>query len=80
MRLRDFAGSLRKNHRQRIVMAGQSAGAIVGITLAFSIGPALFALLKAVALFIYPLDQKRVDEIERELAARRAAHPEVKPA
>jgi len=44
----------------------------VGITLAFSIAPALFALLKAVALMIYPLNQKRVDEIERELAARRA--------
>jgi len=58
----------------------QTATALLGITLAFSIGPALFALLKAVALFVYPLDQNRVDEIERELAARRAAHPEVKPA
>ena len=49
----------------------QTVQALLGITLAFSIGPALFAILKAVALLIYPLDQKRVDEIERELAVRR---------
>jgi GPH family glycoside/pentoside/hexuronide:cation symporter len=54
----------------------QTARALLGIAVAFSIGPALFALLKAVALMIYPLDQKRVDAIERELAARRpATHP-----
>jgi glycoside/pentoside/hexuronide:cation symporter, GPH family len=58
----------------------QTAHALLGIALAFSIGPALFALLKAVALLIYPLNQKRVDEIERELAARRAATSELKPA
>lgn len=51
----------------------QTATALLGITLSFSMAPALFALLKAVALWIYPLNQKRVDEIERELAARRAA-------
>jgi GPH family glycoside/pentoside/hexuronide:cation symporter len=53
----------------------QTAHAVLGIAIAFSIAPALFALLKAVALLIYPLDQKRVDAIERELAARRAAAP-----
>jgi GPH family glycoside/pentoside/hexuronide:cation symporter len=53
----------------------QTAHALLGIAIAFSLGPALFALLKAVALMIYPLDQKRVDEIEHELAARRAAVP-----
>ncbi len=46
---------------------------LLGITLAFSIVPGIIALLKAVALFIYPLNQQRVDEIERDLAARRAA-------
>jgi GPH family glycoside/pentoside/hexuronide:cation symporter len=51
----------------------QTRRALLGITLAFSIVPAFFALLKAVALLIYPLDQWRVDEIERELAVRRAA-------
>ena len=61
--------------------ATQTSNALLGIALAFSIGPALFALLKAVALMIYPLNQKRVDEIERELAARRnaASAPEVQP-
>ena len=59
----------------------QTVTALLGITLAFSVGPALFALLKAVALMIYPLNQKRLDEIERTLAERRAvATPEVKPA
>jgi GPH family glycoside/pentoside/hexuronide:cation symporter len=53
--------------------AVQSANAVLGITLAFSIAPGLVALLKAGALMIYPLNQMRVDEVERELAARRAA-------
>src|ERR1043165_549665 len=35
----------------------QTARALLGIALAFSIGPALFAFLKAVALMIYPLQQ-----------------------
>jgi glycoside/pentoside/hexuronide:cation symporter, GPH family len=56
----------------------QTARALLGIALAFSIGPSLFALLKAVALIIYPLNQKRVDEIERELSARRAGAAETK--
>jgi len=61
--------------------ATQTATALLGITLAFSIVPGIIALLKAGALMIYPLNQKRVDEIELELAARRAvASPEVKPA
>jgi GPH family glycoside/pentoside/hexuronide:cation symporter len=58
----------------------QTAHALLGITLAFSIAPGLFALLKAGALMIYPLNQRRVDEIERELAARRAVAPETMPA
>ena len=53
--------------------ATQTASAILGITLAFSIAPGIFALLKAGALLIYPLDQKQVDTIEQALAARRAA-------
>ena len=59
----------------------QTATSILGITLTFSLFPAGFAILKAVALWIYPLSQKRVDEIEQELAARRAAAtPGTKPA
>lgn len=53
----------------------QSESALRGITLAFSLVPGFIALLKAIALMIYPLNQKRVDEVERELAARRAAVP-----
>jgi Na+/melibiose symporter-like transporter len=37
--------------------------------------PGFIALLKAAVLLIYPLNQKRVSQIERELAARRVAAP-----
>lgn len=61
--------------------AEQTPRALLGITLAFSIVPGVIALLKAGALLIYPLNQKRVDEIEWELAARRTgASPETRPA
>ena len=61
--------------------ATQTATALLGITLAFSIAPGIFALFKAGALLVYPLTQKRVDQIERELAARRAVPtPETTPA
>jgi GPH family glycoside/pentoside/hexuronide:cation symporter len=53
----------------------QSATAILGITLAFSLMPGLFAVLKGVALWIYPLDQRRVDDVEQALAARRVGAP-----
>lgn len=60
--------------------APQTTTAMLGITLAFSLAPGIFALLKAGALLVYPLNQKRVDEIERELATRRAGTaPEIKP-
>ncbi len=56
----------------------QTNRALLGIRLAFSVAPALCGLLNAVALLMYPLNQKRVDEIEQELAARRAAaSPEI---
>ena len=58
----------------------QTATSILGITLSFSLFPAGFAILKAACLWIYPLGQRKVDQIERELAARRAmATPEIKP-
>lgn len=49
----------------------QSAEALRGILLAFSLGAGLFAGLKAAALALYPLNQCEVDRIERELRARR---------
>jgi GPH family glycoside/pentoside/hexuronide:cation symporter len=51
----------------------QTATAILGISLAFSVVPAFFAILKAAALWIYPLDQGSVDRIERDLEERKAA-------
>jgi GPH family glycoside/pentoside/hexuronide:cation symporter len=51
----------------------QSAAALAGITIAFSIMPGVFACLKGVALWIYPLRKPEVDRIERELGERRAA-------
>jgi glycoside/pentoside/hexuronide:cation symporter, GPH family len=59
----------------------QTALALLGITLAFSVVPGVLGLLKGVALLIYPLDQRRVDEIEKALAERRThAEPEAQPA
>ncbi len=51
----------------------QSDTAKFGIVLAFSLVPGFIALLKAGALLVYPLNQKRVDEIEKALAERKAA-------
>jgi GPH family glycoside/pentoside/hexuronide:cation symporter len=49
----------------------QTATAILGIKLAFSIAPGIFAGLKAAALLVYPLNQRQVDEIEKALSTRR---------
>lgn len=51
----------------------QTATSILGITLTFSLYPAGFAILKAIALWIYPLSQVKVNKIETDLATRRAA-------
>jgi len=55
--------------------AVQTPKAMFGILLAFSLVPGFIALLKAGALLIYPLNQKRVSQIERELATRRVVAP-----
>ncbi len=54
----------------------QTARSMFGITLAFSLMPALFAVLKAVSIWVYPLTQAKVDEIENALADRRGTPPE----
>lgn len=41
-----------------------------GILLMFSAIPAFFAVAKGIALFLYPLDRRRVKDIERRLAER----------
>lgn len=50
----------------------QSESSILGISLMFSIIPAVFAVGKGLALMAYPLDGKRVAEVELALAARKA--------
>lgn len=50
----------------------QSASALLGITLAFSVVPGLFAALKAWSIWLFPLNKAKVADIERELALRRA--------
>lgn len=50
----------------------QTDSAVLGIMIAFTIAPGIFAFLKAGALLIYPLDQGKVDQIEHELRTRRA--------
>jgi GPH family glycoside/pentoside/hexuronide:cation symporter len=47
----------------------QSEKSIGGIMLMFSIIPALFAVCKGIALWIYPLNRQKVLEIEKELSA-----------
>jgi glycoside/pentoside/hexuronide:cation symporter, GPH family len=51
----------------------QTPSSLFGILIAFSLVPAGFAVLKAVAIWVYPLTQAKVDEIERDLGARREA-------
>ena len=53
----------------------QTATAILGIKLAFSIMAGIFAGLKAAALLVYPLNQRKVDEIESALKSRRQNSP-----
>lgn len=51
--------------------ATQSPGVVHGITLVFSLIPGLFALAAGLAIFLYPLDEPQVKQMERELAARK---------
>ncbi|MCF3650880.1 MFS transporter [Synoicihabitans lomoniglobus] len=51
----------------------QTERSIFGITLMFSVIPAIFALGKALAIWVYPLDAKKMAEIETALAERRTA-------
>lgn len=51
----------------------QTPTAIFGIVLAFSLVPGVFAVLKAVAIWVYPLTQAKVDQIENDLGARRVS-------
>ena len=50
----------------------QSERSLLGITLLFSVIPAMFALGKAWAIWAYPLGKKEIAEIETALAERKA--------
>ncbi len=51
----------------------QTDTSMLGIALTFSIFPAAVAALKGVMLWLYPLSKAKVEQIEVELKARRAA-------
>jgi GPH family glycoside/pentoside/hexuronide:cation symporter len=51
----------------------QNERTLLGILIAFSILPGVFASLKALALWSYPLHRAEVERIEGELKSRRAA-------
>jgi GPH family glycoside/pentoside/hexuronide:cation symporter len=51
----------------------QNEGTLLGILISFSILPGVFASLKALALWAYPLHRAEVERIEGELKSRRAA-------
>ncbi len=53
--------------------AVQSVQSLLGIRLIISVFPAVAALGGAVIMFFYPLTQSKLEEIERDLAARKAA-------
>lgn len=55
-----------------VANAAQSEPARLGILLVFSLLPAAFALLSAVAMYFYPLDDPEMRTIEAELRVRRA--------
>jgi GPH family glycoside/pentoside/hexuronide:cation symporter len=51
----------------------QAAETVFGEQLMLSIFPAICALLAAVAMFFYPLTEKKVREVTEALQAKRAA-------
>ncbi|MFT3829361.1 MAG: MFS transporter [Opitutaceae bacterium] len=55
--------------------AVQTPRALQGITLLFSVLPGGLALLSGLAILFYPLEEKDVKQIEKDLAARNPANP-----
>lgn len=51
----------------------QSERAVFGIVLMFTFIPAFFAFLKAVALWVYPLNAEMISEVEKSLEQRKVA-------
>ena len=68
------------SHYGYVADAVQTPRSLHGITLLFSVLPGVFALLSGLAIFFYPLEEKQVKEIERDLAARKAGTASAEPA
>jgi len=51
----------------------QSAESLRGLVLLFSLIPAAFGVLSVILVLLYPLNSKRVSQIETDLEERRAA-------
>jgi Na+/melibiose symporter-like transporter len=56
-----------------VANAGQTPETLGGILILFSLLPASFSLLSAVAIAFYKLDEPVVRQMERELGSRRSA-------
>ncbi len=56
--------------------ATQSTGSQQGIVWLMSFIPGLFALLAVICMFFYNLDGKKLAQVQRELLARKASHPQ----
>ncbi len=56
--------------------ATQSAGSQEGIVWLMSFIPALFALMAVVCMFFYHLDAQKLAQVQAELLARKAMHPQ----
>ena len=56
-----------------VANVAQGESSLLAIRLLFSVGPAALALLNVVAIYFYPLNDRTVKGIERDLAERRAA-------
>jgi len=54
-----------------VANVAQTPQAVHGITLLFSFLPGGFALLSGLAIILYPLEESKVKEIEKDLAARK---------
>ncbi len=68
------------NYYGFVANIAQTDRAQVGIKLMFSVFPALFALLGAVAIFFYPIDEATTKKMEEDLKNRKSVQPGTSPA
>lgn len=63
------------NYYGFVANVAQSSRTLHGISLMFSLSPAVFAILGGLAIFFYPLTEAQVKTIERDLSARKGLAP-----